>query len=656
MDLRKLTRFRLRTLLVFTAVVCAFVAWYVGRPRELARQQTRAGRRMIHDRDRVYLEFVFDQTVMGHLVTVIGDSRLTHWDSVRWIACPNRDVIVSYGSDHALLVWNRNDGSILHGFYDVAASAYAPRTERFVMVTPDTKLRIWSLDGKPVVEEQTELARCEYRQLACSPDGRFLADFGQSSDGNYFATLWDRETSRSVFTVKSRCTAVTFSPDGKTVLLVEDNTIYEYDTHSGELLAQERVPADQNGQRACVFAAVYSEDGEQLYVGDAAGRVVVFAWKDKRVLRELESGLATIHGVDLYRDKILVAADRVRCYFTWGSPNRMKTTVLLNETAMAVHCGPNGTVASVKDGRLVDMNGEFPRRMVGGPRVDATCFAFSPDGGRIALAGRDGQIVIRETAKWKRVQSWKAHDAWIRRLVWSPRGNLLVSMADDRVMAVWIPTTGDEVHASDASIFIQSTPVFDAEGKHFAHVDGAQGFAISIVDADTFDVVGTIPRNSLSVRGNFLFSRDGRRLYAGASNATVNVWSLDDARIIGSFGGRTSYDVKLSLSNEKNVILAAYVKKVSAFDVGKGTLLWSLPVHDSLISDISSHPSRPLLATAGNDGMVVLVDTQKGSAVKRLRLGPARGRILQVEFSPDGQLLAAAMGNGAVVIMRSPWD
>jgi len=82
---------------------------------------------------------VFDQTIKDHLITVIGDSRLTHWNSVVWIICPKDNTIVSYGSDQALIVWNRDDGSIVRGFYDVVASAYAPGIAKFFMVTSDGK-------------------------------------------------------------------------------------------------------------------------------------------------------------------------------------------------------------------------------------------------------------------------------------------------------------------------------------------------------------------------------------------------------------------------------------------------------------------------------------------------------------------------------------
>ncbi len=305
----------------------------------------------------------------------------------------------------------------------------------------------------------------------------------------------------------------------------------------------------------------------------------------------------------------------------------------------------------------MEMGGGVLRRVVGGPRADATCFAFSPRGDRIALAGRDGQIVIRETSKWERVQSWRANDGWVRRLAWSPRGDLLLSKADDNVLVAWDPRTGDELRSfSQFSSSTFNALSFDGAGEKFAGFCGGTDFAIEIVDADTFEVVKSIPHKSLNVRGDVVLSQDARRLFAGAGQARFNMWSIDDGKVLASAGGRSSDDVKLAISEQEDVVFSADVKNVSAYDVVNGTLLWTTPVHQRRISDISLHPSRVLLATGGDDGMVALVDTETGTVLKRLRLGPAQGDILQVDFSPDGQLLAVAMGNGAVVILRTPWD
>ena len=50
------------------------------------------------------------------------------------------------------------------------------------------------------------------------------------------------------------------------------------------------------------------------------------------------------------------------------------------------------------------------------------------------------------------------------------------------------------------------------------------------------------------------------------------------------------------------------------------------------------------------------MNSKSGKLQRRLRLGPTRGKLTQVEFSPDGELLAAAMSNGAVVVMQSMLD
>lgn len=658
--LRKLTRFRLRTLLALVTIACGLAWFFYTRPQELAREQTAAGRRVIHNRDKIYLEFVFDQTVQDNLVTVLGDSRLTHWDSVVWIECPSTDVLVSYGSDHALLAWNRDDGSIRKGFYDVAACAYASDAQQCFMVTSDQHLRSWRLGEEAVIEEQVQVPKSKNAWLDCSKDGRFLAYRDLSpTRKNDSVTIWDRETNRITFAKHQQhyLSAVAFSPDSKTVVLVEDvDKIREYSVDSGEVVAQQTVPTDEDGGRWIVRCCEFSEDGERLYLAGASNRVLVFDWKNQELIRKLGNSLGSINAIYVGNENhILTGGDSVLRISTWGSPDRLKSSGVLDEPTTAVHGGPTGTVAGVRGGRLVQMYGDRPRRMSGGPRVDATCFAYSPRGDRIALAGRDGQIVIRETATWGRVQSWRAHEAWIKRLVWSPDGDVLVSSGDDRVAAFWDPKSGTELRTLRASgVLPDRTITFDRDGRRLATYGATKGFGISIHDADSLEVVDEVPRQAVGLRGNVLFSHDGSRLYAGGSGATVHVWSLETDSRVTTLGPRTSDEVKLALSHQGDVIFATNARTISAFEISTGKTLWSVPVGTSLISDLSIHPTRPLLAAADRGGHVTLIDSAQGAIGQRLRLGPEKGEVLQVDFSPDGELLTVAMNNGAVVVLRVP--
>ena len=606
---------------------------------------------------------VLDATAQGHLVTVIGDGRLTHWDRVRWIVCPDEHTIVSYGSDGALLVWNRNDGSLRRGFYDVIAGAYASDADLCFMVTSEGTLEAWSRNDDRTISRQFAFPKSDHAVLACSPCGRLLAlATGRSTGGE--VTIWDYETESRLFSLPQHVTGMSFSPDSKSVVFLEfPCTISVYDTSTWTLLGRTVLPPTEQGHGAAVYAAAFSDTGERVYVGNATGRLYAFEWNDEPLVREIASVPSTINDLSVLTRgtwAALVVASNSDCRIidiTTSPPDRVWSSVLLNEAATAVWHGPSGTVVAVRGGRLVEMGGGAPRRLVGGPRNDATCFAFSPRGDRIALAGRDGQIMIRDTSDWECVRSWRAHDGWVQRLAWSPRGDLLLSKADDQVLAAWDPNTGFERHSfRQFSTFTLNTITFDRTGEHFAGACGGSDFAIDVIDADSFEVVHSLPNESLRVRGNCLLSHDARRLFAGGWQVEANVWSIDDRRVVASVGGPTKDDVKLALSPREDVLFSAQGKSVSAFDMVNFAMLWSRAVHDPLVTDISLHPVLPVLATAGTDGVVSIVDTANGEVIKRLRVAPARGKITQVDFSPDGQLLAVGMINGTVAVLRSPWE
>lgn len=605
-----------------------------------------------------------DQTARDHLVTVLGDNRLTHWDTVRWIKCPDAETIVSAGDDGAVIVWNRQDGSIRRGFYDVHSSAYATAANLCFMVNSKGELVRWSKLNDQTAVEPTDVSNLERRIVTCSPCGRFLA-FGPRDAWSKGVSIWDRQTHTQLFSVDQLATASTFSPDSSTIVLVDDDKINEYETVSGKLLFQSQLPVDEMKTRATVYAAEFSETGHRLFIGDASGRLFAYSWPDRQLMEAIQFGGSTINDLSArtgHNGTDLFLASNNNCVDTYFSLNPSKWSnataprVVLNERSTAVFFGPEGKVVSIRDGRIVEMYGDSLKRLAGGARVDYTCFAFSPDGSRIALAGRDGQIVIRDTVKWEQVLSWRAHDNWVRTLAWSPRGNLLVSKADDYALAAWDPDTG----AERRSYLEHSTPSlntisFDEDGIHFACSCGDH-FASHIVDAESLEIVAIIPRDEFNVRGDRILSRNGRRLYAGAWSSQYQVWSLDDNRVTMTAGNKTAYDVQLALTNDENVLFAAVSKTVTAYNIRDSKPLWTTKVHDGLIGDISLHPTRPLLATGGLDGQVSLVETTNGQILKQLRVGPVRANITQVDFSPNGELLAVAMLNGTVIILKPPLD
>jgi eukaryotic-like serine/threonine-protein kinase len=70
---------------------------------------------------------------------------------------------------------------------------------------------------------------------------------------------------------------------------------------------------------------------------------------------------------------------------------------------------------------------------------------FSPDGERLASAGDDGTIQVRDFLTGKELLSLKGHTGWVLAVCYRPDGKRLASAGDDGTVKVWDARSGREV-------------------------------------------------------------------------------------------------------------------------------------------------------------------------------------------------------------------
>ncbi len=97
----------------------------------------------------------------------------------------------------------------------------------------------------------------------------------------------------------------------------------------------------------------------------------------------------------------------------------------------------------------------------------------------------------------------------------------------------------------------------------------------------------------------------------------------------------------------KTLIVGDAAGGIYAFQGKSGESIWSNESHDGGLLALAAHPNGNLFATAGQDGCVLISETESGESSLNLNLG--EGWIEHLSWSPEGTWLAAAFSRRVFV-------
>lgn len=258
----------------------------------------------------------------------------------------------------------------------------------------------------------------------------------------------DLRTSREVLAYQdhqSAVTALAWSPDGQRIASgAQDNEVLIWDAISGKTRKSYRLLTGP------VSVVAWSPDGKHVASADSDGKVRVQTPPNTTTTPPYAGHAEKVTHLFWSPDsRRLISASQDGAIYIWDAlnpRNRTSSVAIQMKNRSPVAQSPDGAyIASVsvdQDGKTKvqvweSMTGQI-RKQYAGHADTVRVISWSPDGRRIASAGKDGNVHVWDASTGKRQFIYDEHKGELRAIAWSPDGNRLAAAGQEKnVHIIW---------------------------------------------------------------------------------------------------------------------------------------------------------------------------------------------------------------------------
>jgi WD40 repeat protein len=502
--------------------------------------------------------------------------------------------------------------------------------------------------------------------IAFSPDGTLLAAGGMNLPSG--GSIWNAVTGQYVRSLKaSKADCLAFSPDGTRVALgcspsrkgmSGGDSAWTYRAYVYDL--ESSAPAVTCSGSGMISSLRFTPDGKRL-IGCA----------------RLPAPGARIGGPS---DPETSAVEVTIWDASSGSAIQSqrkdeksvgKVAISPDGRCAAFSTGDNPRTAIVWQFDREPSEGTFARY-----REEISCYAFSPDGKRLAtgcgsvktlsILGSGGSRCERRVSGTGIIKLWD---------LTSGRESLSLATGDKAVLG--IAFSPDSRLVAVITLVDRRVRVWDATSGRVIHtLDGPSGHALTRIPKNAYALAPEDQRltGHPGYTNGLAFSRDGSRLAAAigseyAREGEAKLWDVADGRELLVLPEHTA--IAFSPDGSKIAAAGGYFtepKGIKIYDAASGRLLRTIHENEftrEVLGLVFSPDGNRLALTALADrdlqiydvatgGELLAVKTfDAGGKAKELNNGGPGGGVRTMAFSPDGTRIVAAGGHRAIAIL---WD